>query len=146
MPNIRLPNIRLIALSVFRQDDRILVASGFDEVKDQRFFRPLGGAIEFGELAVEALHREIREELGVEIENPVQLGVLETRFEYCGEPGHEIVFVFDATFVDRELYEKQSLPIFEDGWHGPATWLDLNEPRTASLFPEGLEDLLRRSR
>ncbi|HEX5141250.1 MAG TPA: hypothetical protein VFX19_09915, partial [Dehalococcoidia bacterium] len=44
--------IRPIAIVVFRRPDgAILVAPGFDTVKQQHFYRPLGGEIEFGELA-----------------------------------------------------------------------------------------------
>jgi ADP-ribose pyrophosphatase YjhB (NUDIX family) len=136
------PGIRLIAIGLFRQDTRILVAPGYDEVKRERFFRPLGGAIEFGEAAAEALRREIREELGLEIHDPVQLAVLENRFEYRGTPGHEVVFVLDAAFVDRSVYEQTTVPIREPGWDGPAEWIDVSRPLPCPLYPEGLEGLL----
>ena len=136
-------NIRLVAICVFYDRDRILVAPGYDDVKNERFFRPLGGAVEFGESAVDALRREIREELGLEIESPVQLGVLENRFEYRGQPGHEVVFVFNASFVDLRVYTERKLSICEPGWDGPAEWLDLSEPLPAPLYPVGLEGLLR---
>jgi len=137
------PNIRLVALCVFRHEDRILVAPAHDTVKNERFVRPLGGAIEFGELAVETLRREILEELNTEIVEPVQLGVLESRLDYCGEPGHQIAFVFDSTFADRELCAASTLPVCEPGWDGPAEWLDLRAPQTIPLYPEGLDELLR---
>ena len=101
-----MPAIRNLAICVFRHHSRILVAQGFDDVKNESFLRPLGGAIEFGEMAVEALRREIREELGVEIAEPVRLGVLENVFTYRGQPGHEVIFVFDARFVDAGLYQQ----------------------------------------
>lgn len=41
--------IRPLAICVFRHAGRILVAEGTDEVKGETFYRPLGGAIEFGE-------------------------------------------------------------------------------------------------
>ncbi len=121
------------------------MAPGFDEVKNERFFRPLGGAIEFGELAEDALRREIREELGLELQNPIQLAVLENRFEYRGRPGHEIVFVFDASFVDARPYSEKTVTIRESGWAGPAEWLDLAQPLPGPLYPEGLRELLRRA-
>jgi 8-oxo-dGTP pyrophosphatase MutT (NUDIX family) len=138
-------NIRHVAICVFRHRDRILVAPGFDDVKNEHFFRPLGGAVEFGELAVDALRREIVEELGLEIEDPVQLGVIENRFEYRGRAGHEVVFVFDASFVDVSVYAERTVPIRESGWDGPAEWLDLRKPLPAPLYPVGLEGLLRRA-
>src|SRR5437867_2575956 len=105
--------IRHVAICVFSNLNRILVAPGYDDVKNERFFRPLGGAVEFGEAAEEALRREIREELGLEIQNVVRLGVVENRFEYRGQPGHEVVFVFNASFVDPGVYSARTLPIRE---------------------------------
>src|SRR5262249_25090925 len=69
--------VRRVAICVFRHADRILVARGHDALKGQHFMRPLGGRIEFGELAADALRREIREELNAEIHEPELLGVLE---------------------------------------------------------------------
>jgi ADP-ribose pyrophosphatase YjhB (NUDIX family) len=89
-------------------------------VKNELFFRPLGGAVEFGESAEEALHREIRDEPGREIENVVQLEVVENRFEYRGRPGLEVVFVFDVMFVDPGVYAERMVAIREPGWDGPA--------------------------
>lgn len=135
-------SIRPLAICLFRHRGRILVARGFDDTKQEHFLRPLGGAVEFGERAELALRREIREELGVEITRPVRLGVLENVFTYRGRPGHEIVFVFDARFVDRRLYARPSLPLAEDIWDGPARWIDLSRPLPAPLYPEGLLALL----
>ena len=136
-------SIRHVAICVFRNRGRILVACGYDDVKKERFFRPLGGAVEFGELAVDALRREIQEELGLDIKEPVQLGVIENRFEYQGSPGHEIVFVFDAFCIDPSIYARREVPICEPGWDGPAEWLSLEEPSPMPLYPQGLVDLLR---
>ena len=76
-----------VEVCVFRHRTRILVARGFDDVKNEAFLRPLGGAVEFDEMVLDALRREIREELGVEISDPVQLGVLENVFTYRGPLG-----------------------------------------------------------
>ena len=130
---------------MFRNQDRILVAPGYDDVKREHFFRPLGGALEAGESAIEALRREIHEELGVSIENPVQLGVLDNQFIYRGAHGHETVFVFDAAFADPQLYASPNMPILEAGWDGPARWLNLKDPFPAPLYPNGLTALLGRS-
>ncbi len=139
-----MPKIRILAICVFRRGSKILVAQGFDAVKKETFFRPLGGAVEFGELAADALRREIREELHAEILEPVQLGVLENLFTYQGQPSHEVVFVFDAQFADQQLYQKASLEIHEeDIWDGPARWIDLEDDLTAALYPEDLEELLK---
>ena len=58
--------IRPIAICVFRNKNRILVAEGYDSVKDEYFYRPLGGGIEFGESSMETICREMIEEIDVE--------------------------------------------------------------------------------
>lgn len=134
-------SIRLVALCVFRNQGRILVGRGYDEAKKEYFFRPLGGAIEFGELAVETVHREILEELGFKIRDPILLGVLENRFYYNGKSGHEVVFVFDAQ-LDEQVYAMPDVPILDSAWNGPAVWLDPSESQAIPLYPQGLSDIL----
>ncbi len=40
--------IRPLVICLFWQGQRILVAKGYDPLKREQFFRPLGGGIEFG--------------------------------------------------------------------------------------------------
>lgn len=136
--------IRAVAVCVFRHEDRVLVADACDGVTGQRFMRPLGGEIEFGERAVEALERGIREKIQADIEQSVLLGVLENIFVYEGVPRHQIVFVFDARFLDASFYERDQIPVAEDIWVGPARWVTLSALGSESLplYPKGLLELL----
>lgn len=52
---MKLREIRPKAVGVFRRNDEILVFEGYDAVKDEVYYRPLGGAIEFGEYGYQAL-------------------------------------------------------------------------------------------
>ena len=63
--------IRPLAICVFLHQGRILVSVGYDSVKKQTFYRPLGGKIEFGEPSAETVRRELMEEIG--IARPVHL-------------------------------------------------------------------------
>ena len=136
--------IRPIAIGIFRHDDRILVGHGHDVLKAERFCRPPGGAIEFGERAAHALRREIREEMRAEITEPHLLAVLENTFTLEGVPKHELVFVFETTFLDTHFYQLPELPMYEPGWDGRLTWESLDSFRHGPmpLYPEGLLDLL----
>lgn len=138
--------IRVLAIAVFREGDRILVARGVDPGTGEPFYRPLGGGVEFGERAEAALRREIAEELGGTIEEPRLLGVLENVFEYAGRAGHEIVFVFDARFSDPSWYLRPELPVTEagTGWE-PARWLPIEALSSGPerLVPHGLLALLQ---
>jgi 8-oxo-dGTP pyrophosphatase MutT (NUDIX family) len=143
------PRIRTIALCVFRQGDRILVNESQDSVKDETFYRPLGGGIEFGERGEDAARREIMEEIGAAIINVRYLGALENIFVYEGKPGHEILLIFEADLVDRALYQRELL---EGEAHKKepirASWQPMSrfEHGEAPLYPHGLLELLRKTR
>jgi 8-oxo-dGTP pyrophosphatase MutT (NUDIX family) len=138
--------IRPIVVCLFRHDGRILVEIQPDSVKGDWFCRPLGGAIEFGEDSRAALVREIQEELGAGVENLQLLGVLENLFVYEGQPGHEIVFVYDAEFVDKSLYQQEAIQAYEHGnnSHFTAQWQSLAQITQSKirLVPERLLALL----
>jgi len=136
--------IRPLALCVLSHDGRILVNEAHDPVKGQSYGRPLGGGIEFGEPSELAVVREIREELGAEVTNLRFLGTLENIFTNLGNPGHEIVQVYDGDFVDRALYQRPFLPGAEsDGTPFQAHWRARSYFSAAlPLFPDGLTELL----
>lgn len=135
--------IRAIAVCVFRHDDQILVNDGFDSAKQMAFCRPLGGGVDFGETSRDAVIREIKEELGVEMTAVTLLGILESIFEYEGANYHEIVFVYDARLVDESLYG-QVLEGVEGKRTFKAQWRSLADLRAGNprLVPEQLWDLL----
>lgn len=137
--------IRPLAICVFSHRGRILAAEGYDPIKQQTFYRPLGGGIEFGEHSTETLHRELREEIGAEITDLRYLGALENLFSFNGQQGHEIVLVYDGAFVDAALYEREGIE-GEDGIPFLAVWKSLDEfgPGRPPLYPDGLAEMLRR--
>jgi 8-oxo-dGTP pyrophosphatase MutT (NUDIX family) len=141
-------HIRPIAICVFRDGDRILVGDGYDPTKREVFYRPLGGGIRFGEASQVALRREIYEELGAEIENPRLLGVIENLFTFDGEPGHEVVFVYDAELKDPSLYQCDQLDGRESNDQPfRVRWIDIGShgPNEPPVYPAGLIDLLENS-
>ena len=103
--------IHVKAMCVLSHEGRILATEGFDDVKNEKFFRLIGGGVHFCELSTDALKREIREELKTELENILFLHVFENVFIYRGNPGHEIVFLYAAQMVRKEIYEKEETPI-----------------------------------
>lgn len=139
--------IRPLAICVFRNNDRILVAEGYDPLKKQTFYRPLGGAIEFGERSEDTVRRELMEEIGAEVGEVWYLGTLENIFVFNGEPGHEIVMVYDGVLTSSGLYEQAEVEgnEAEVGESFKAVWKSLDEfgEGKSILYPTGLLELLR---
>lgn len=138
--------IRATVLCVFRRGDSIFVSEGYDPSKNRFFFRPLGGGIEFGERAEDAIVREMREETGLEITNVRYLGVCENIFEYNGVPGHEIVLLYQAEFVDRSIYDLEVMDCEEiDGMPFKSYWKridDFRDEGNPPLYPAAILGLL----
>ena len=150
---LRLPRVATVDRSYIRTKalvaltdpavSRLVVARFADPTKTpDRFHRLPGGNIELGERSSEAAVREIREELGIELVQPRLLGVLENIFDYRGEAGHEIVFVY-AAVVDPGLIPDEGCDWFCDNdepmW---VEWRSLTERHRWPLYPAGVEGLL----
>ena len=134
--------IRPVALAVIRDGSRLLVQR-YTAPNGDRYYRPLGGAIEFGERAAETAKREILEEIEAEIEQVRHLTTVENIFEREGEHAHQIEFLFEARFVDRSLYGAERINGTEaDGKRIEAVWIDISRPLDGPLYPEGLREML----
>jgi ADP-ribose pyrophosphatase YjhB (NUDIX family) len=131
------------AMAVIRRprDGALLVS----EPADGSFARPLGGHVEFGEYAVDTLHREFGEEIGQRLTDVRLLGVLENIFRWQGEPAHEVVFLFTAALADQTAYEIEEQVIADDTEpRSRVRW----RPAGASsppLYPGGLTELITRA-
>jgi 8-oxo-dGTP pyrophosphatase MutT (NUDIX family) len=138
--------IRPLAICIFSHNGKILVFEGYDPTKDESFYRPLGGAIEFGERSIDTVHRELMEEIGAEVTDLVYLGALENIFVFDGTPGHEIVQVYDGKLVDSGLYELDVIEGHEseENLSMKVIWKSLGEfgPGKLILYPDGLLELL----
>lgn len=140
--------IRPIAICVFLNNGRILVSEGYDPVKDEYFYRPLGGGIEFGETSAETICREIIEEInvGVEKESLRYLGTVENIFHFNGSAGHEIVMIYDGALKNSGLYGQAVIAGREaNGEEIRAVWKGLDEfgDGRSILYPTGLLGMLR---
>jgi 8-oxo-dGTP pyrophosphatase MutT (NUDIX family) len=139
--------VRPLAICVFRHDDRILVAEGYDPVRDQYFYRPLGGGIEFGEPSYETICRELMEEIHAEVdpESLMYLGTLENIFTFNGLASHEIILVYDGTLKESGLYDRAVILGEEaNGEEIRAVWKHIDEfgEGKSILYPTGLVEML----
>jgi 8-oxo-dGTP pyrophosphatase MutT (NUDIX family) len=136
--------IRVITICIVRRYDELFVFEGHDSVKNETFYRPLGGAIEFGESSEEALRREMREEVNAELTNLRYLGALENIFTCDGKMGHEIVLVYSADFTNPALYNQDVLMGNDDGGQIKVLWKPLANfvNGHAPLYPDGLLEMI----
>ena len=141
--------IRPLAICIFRKNNKILVAEGYDSVKDERFYRPLGGGIKFGEPGVETICRELMEEINVEVarESLRFLGAVENIFYFNGIAHHEIVMIYDGALKESGLYDQAVIVGQEaNGETVHALWKDVNDFESGGsiLYPPGLVELLQK--
>src|ERR1035437_270772 len=125
---------------IIRPGDHSVLVHADDNSSGGRYARPLGGSIEFGELAVEALHREMLEELGCGLKGVRQLGIVENRFELNGKAGHEVIFAFRCDLDEASIYVRDSIPLLDVPGQC-ATWWRPDEG--SRLVPEQLLKVLR---
>jgi ADP-ribose pyrophosphatase YjhB (NUDIX family) len=139
------PAIRARAVAIVRNGHRVLVERGYDPVDGTRFYRAIGGHIEFGERAARTVAREWSEEYGLTLADVRLLGVLENLFTYAGRPGHEVVFAFEARVAEPHVYECNEFEgVDPEGRRHQAVWiapLDL-AAGGIPLYPAGLLELL----
>ena len=103
--------------------------------------------IEFGETSVQAIEREVLEEIQQQIAQPKLICVLENLFSFDGQQGHEIVFVYDAEFIDSALYKEAEIQGYEtNGFTYIAQWLSREqiEFNQHPVYPKGIEPWLFR--
>ncbi len=125
--------IRAIALGFIQSGSRLFVSEGFDPVKQDFFYRALGGGIEFGETSLDALKREFYEELQAELTNIHYLGCLENLFTFDGKPGHELVQLYRCDFVDKTFYQREQIPFKDSDQTYTAYWLERDRFHSGEL-------------
>jgi ADP-ribose pyrophosphatase YjhB (NUDIX family) len=129
------------AMAVIRRPrDGALLVSEEANPSGELFHRPLGGHVEFGEYALDTVHREFREEIGQALTGVRPAGVLENIFQWGGATQHEIVFVFTAAFADEAAYGIPEQAIADDRGRARVIW---RMPGAASppLYPVGVADM-----
>lgn len=126
--------IRPIVLGLAIKENKLLVSEGFDKIKNQTFYRCLGGGIEFLEKSTDALKREFKEEINVEIVVKEFLGISENIFTYQGKDAHEHVFYYNIDILDKD-YKDEYINADDNG---KAVWINIDEFKNGNkiLYPE----------
>ena len=128
--------IRPIVLGLAIKNNKILVSEGYDKVKDETFYRCLGGGIEFLEKSEEALKREFMEEINIDITVRDFLGISENIFTCQGKKAHELILFYSIDIADSDY--KDEYNIIDRGGEFSAKWIDIDDFKNKSkiLYPE----------
>lgn len=125
--------IRVLALGLVRDGGRIFISEGYDPVKQQTFYRAMGGGVDFGETSLDALQREFQEEIQAELTNINYLGCLENIFVFNGKPGHEIIQLYQCDFVEPKFYQVEQLTFAEGHRQKTALWVEIDRFKSGEL-------------
>jgi ADP-ribose pyrophosphatase YjhB (NUDIX family) len=131
-------NYRVAGVAV--RDRRVLL----HRTEEEDFWSLPGGRCEMGEPSREALRREMREELAVDVEVERLLWVVENFFSYNGQECHEVGFYYLMAFPDDSPLHAMGEAFLGDElgtklifrWHDLATINDL--PIYPSFLRDGL--------
>lgn len=132
-------NIRVTAKGIVRNDDRILVI----EEEKGRYYRLLGGGVEFQEEISHALKREFEEEFSTNILEYKFLNTIENIFNFKGIEAHEICFLYDIV-LPREFYRDKEYDVTSEILSAKAKWVDKQDFLTKEklLLPEKILEYL----
>jgi 8-oxo-dGTP pyrophosphatase MutT (NUDIX family) len=125
--------IRVLALGIIKKGERTFISQGYDPVKQQTFYRAMGGGVDFGETSYEALKREFQEEIQAELTNIHYLGCIENLFTFNGKQGHEILQVYECDFVDPKFYQLENLVFAEGERQKTALWVEISRFKSGEL-------------
>ena len=125
--------IRPIVLGIVKKGNKLLVNKGYDKVTNKEFYRCIGGGIEFLENSKDALKRQFKEELNIDIEVGGFLGIAENIFTFNGKNAHELILFYNVFIKDEDYKEKYII----DG-EVNAMWIDINKFQNKELiiYPE----------
>jgi hypothetical protein len=97
--------IRPIAICVCQESNRFLVA---EHCLRGKYYRLLGGAVEFGERGEHAIRCGMREEIHAELDEVRYLGMPENIYVSGWRLNHEITLVYDARLKDACLHDNET--------------------------------------
>lgn len=114
-------------ICVFNHNGKTLASRGYDSKKNETFYRGIGGGVHFRETSENAIRREVKEELGSDVENLELLTVSENIFTYNGKNMHQIIFLYEADLSNKDLYNQDKIKVTEPHSEFDAEWVSVND-------------------
>lgn len=103
----------------------------------------VGGRVEIGEDSATTLKREIKEEMGKEIEITGYVSTIENFFEMKGSKFHEIMFVHKAEFVNEEDKKiEYTIKNIEGEDYLQYEWIEMDKINEYPIVPKIIKEIL----
>lgn len=130
-------NFRVAA--IFRYNNKVLIQKS---EKDD-FYGLIGGRVKLGEKTIEALKREIKEEVDFDVkeENCKLLRVCENFFSYNFKKFHELLFIYCIDIEDKDNIEKQDFVCFDKNTT-KMCWFKQEKIQDIDIRPKEIKDAL----
>lgn len=107
----------------------------------------IGGRVEIGESSADTVKREIKEELGKDIEITGYISTIENFFEMKGSKYHEIMFVHKIEFTNEEDKKiEYTMKNIEGKDYLKYEWIDLENIDECPLLPIAIKDILKENK
>lgn len=107
----------------------------------------IGGRVEIGESSANTIKREIKEELGKDVEITGYISTIENFFEMKGSKYHEIMFVHKIEFANEEDKKiEYTMKNIEGKDYLQYEWLEMDKIGEYPLLPRAVKDILKENK
>ena len=107
----------------------------------------IGGRVEIGENSVDTIIREIKEELGKDVEITGYVATIENFFNVDGLKYHEILFVHKVEFIDENDKKiEYTMKNIEGKDYLRYEWLDLEKIDEYPILPKIIKEVLKENK
>lgn len=131
-------NVR--ATGVIIHNNKVLLHKNINE----DHYALLGGRVEIGENSEDTIKREIKEELGKDIEITGYVTTIENFFEMKNSKFHEIMFIYEVEFVEEQDKKiEYNLKNIEGKEYLNYEWIELDKIEEYNLCPKAVKKILK---
>ena len=107
----------------------------------------IGGRVEIGENSANTIKREIKEEIGKDIEITGYVATIENFFEMKGSKYHEIMFIHKIEFTDEEDKKiEYTIKNIEGKDYLQYEWIEINKIDDYPLLPIAVKEILKENK